>query len=265
MNRRAAYVALLVSCGSLGCSSDRATAALMAERAQLRREVAGLRDLRHVSDSGLVRHPDELVLSVADSVLQRMLTASLPVTLVIPGALTVQLTDAQLAFRGNVARVNVAGRVYRAAFPRATADLTVRGTLDEFAVDRTRALHSRIRLDDAVLTSPRDVPSALNDFALGVLQRLVDRSLPQIGSALPDVTLPVRFDHDLRLPGFGPEGALAVEPARADLSISASRVLAYENRLTVVLKVERSPFVADTAPDATRDTIGSPRKQAARP
>ncbi|MBL0892496.1 MAG: hypothetical protein IBJ19_18040, partial [Gemmatimonadaceae bacterium] len=107
MNRRAAYVALLVSCGSLGCSSDRATAALMAERAQLRREVAGLRDLRHVSDSGLVRHPDELVLSVADSVLQRMLTASLPVTLVIPGALTVQLTDAQLAFRGNVARVNV--------------------------------------------------------------------------------------------------------------------------------------------------------------
>lgn len=265
MNRRAAYVALLVSCGSLGCSSDRATAALMAERAQLRREVAGLRDLRHVSDSGLVRHPDELVLSVADSVLQRMLTASLPVTLVIPGAITVQLTDAQLAFRGNVARVNVAGRVYRAAFPRATADLTVRGTLDEFAVDRTRALHSRIRLDDAVLTSPRDVPSALNDFALGVLQRLVDRSLPQIGSALPDVTLPVRFDHDLRLPGFGPEGALAVEPARADLSISASRVLAYENRLTVVLKVERSPFVADTASDATRDTIGSPRKQAARP
>lgn len=265
MTRTGALVLLLAVCSGLGCSSDRATAALMAERAQLTREVAGLRDLRHISDSGLVRHPDELVLSVADSVLQRMLVASLPVTLVIPGALTVQLTDAHLTFRGNVARVNVAGRVYRAAFPRATADLTVRGTLDEFVVDRARAVHSRIRLDDAVIASPRDVPSALNTFAMAVLQRLVDRSLPQIGSALPDVTLPVRFDHELRLPGFGPEGALAVEPARADLSISASRVLAYENRLTVVLKVERSPFVADTASDATRDTIGSPRKQAARP
>lgn len=248
---------LLIACVLLmACESDRTTAALLAERAQLRREVAGLQDLRHISDSGLVRHPDEIVLSVADSVMQAMLAASLPVTLVIPGQVTVTLTNADVAFRGNVARVNVRGTASRFAFPSAAADLTVRGTIDEFEVDRTRALHSRIRIDDAVLTPPSDVPNALGEVSLGVLQRLVDRALPQIASALPDAVLPVRFDHDLQLPGFGPEGALAVDPARATLTISASRVIAFQNRLTVVLKVERSPFMAigtdSTAADSAR-------------
>jgi hypothetical protein len=52
----------------------------------------------------------------------------------------------------------------------------------------------------------------------------------------------VRIDRALMLPGFGPEGALAVEPASAALQITASRVLAFQNRLTVVLRVDRGPL-----------------------
>lgn len=256
---------LLIACVLLmACESDRTTAALIAERAQLRREIAGLQDMQRLSDSGLVRHPDEIVLSVADSVMQAMLTASLPVTLVIPGSVTVTLTRAEVQFRSNVASVHVTGTATRYAFPSAAADLTVRGTIDEFEVDRTRTLHSRIRIDDAVLTQPTGVPNALNEIALGMLQRLVDRALPQIASALPNAVLPVRFDHELQLPGFGPEGALAVDPARALLTISASRVLAFQNRLTVVLRVERSPFMAvedsltDTAPTGSAPPGSAP-------
>jgi hypothetical protein len=51
------------------------------------------------------------------------------------------------------------------------------------------------------------------------------------------------LDRALNLPGFGPEGALTVQPARAALSMQASRVLAYRNRLTVVLRVERGPLL----------------------
>ncbi|MBL0938418.1 MAG: hypothetical protein IBJ03_05970 [Gemmatimonadaceae bacterium] len=263
------YAPLALALLLAACENDRTMAALVAERAQLRREIAGLQDLRHVSDSGLVRHPDEIVLSVADSVMQAMLAASLPVTLVIPGRVTVTLTKAEVAFRGNVARVIVTGTARRTSFPLAAADLSVRGTIDEFEVDSTRSLHSRIRIDDAVLTEPTGVPNALGGLSLGILQRLVDRALPQIASALPEAILPVRFDHDLRLPGFGPEGALAVDPARAILTISASRVLAFQNRLTVVLKIERSPFMAldstdSVKTDSARDDSIKTAKGAAR-
>ena len=94
-----------------------------------------------------------------------------------------------------------------------------------------------------MIASPSGVPYALDGTAIALLQIVVDRALPQLSAALPELTLPVRLDRAMSLPGFGPEGALTVQPARAALSMRASRVLAYRNRLTVVLQVERGPLL----------------------
>jgi hypothetical protein len=241
MPRRA--VLLLLPIALLACRSDERMRAMLAERAQLQREIAGFRALDTVMTRGLLADSNEIVLSVSDSVVRAVLSASMPIDVSLAGQVQARLTGITLAFRGNVARVVIQGTAVRDRFPRAAAKLELRGALERFRVDSAEALHASIRLDDATLASPRGVPYALDGAALALLQIVVDRALPQLGAALPELTLPVRLDRALNLPGFGPEGALTVQPARALLSMRASRVLAYRNRLTVVLRVERGPLL----------------------
>jgi hypothetical protein len=240
---------LLLSLGALvalaGCRSDERMRAMLAERAELRREIAGFHALDTILARGLLADSTEIVLSVGDTVLREVLTASLPVEVSLRNAVRVRLTGVALAFSGNVVRVELEGSAVRDAFPRTAATLRLTGALDQFEVDSTEALHARIRLDEATLSSPVGVPNALGGAATALLQIVIDRAMPQIGAALPELSLPVRLDRALRLPGFGPEGALTVQPATAALRVSASRVIAFRDRLTVVLRVERGPFVSE--------------------
>lgn len=240
---RSRFALLLLSLLAIACRSDERMRAMLAERAQLQREIAGFRSLDSVMARGLLADSNEIVLSVSDSVLRTVLSASMPIEASLAGQVHATLTGVQLAFRGNVARVVIRGRVLRHDFPRAAADLILSGALERFRVDSAEALHANIRLDEATLASPSGVPYALDGTAIALLQIVVDRALPQLSAALPELTLPVRLDRALSLPGFGPEGALTVQPARAALSMRASRVLAYRNRLTVVLRVERGPLL----------------------
>jgi len=224
------------------CRNDRTARELVTERDQLTREIAGYRTLEDVAERGLVQHPNEVVLSVTDSLLQKILEVSLPISLDIPGDVRVNLNTVALTFRANVARVDVTGTVQRMSFPKAAALLVLQGGIDEIRMDSAQALNARIRLDRADLRTPTGVPNALGPTALSILQNITDRALPQITEALPSVVFPVRLESALNLPGFGPEGALAVEPATAALKITATRVIAFQNRLTVVLRVDRGPL-----------------------
>lgn len=248
--RRAALASALASALVLSsaCDTDQATRELLTERAQLAREIAGYRALDDVMQRGLVQHQNEIVLSVTDTLMRSLLQSSLPITVPIPGDVRVDLQSINLAFTGNVARVTLGGTATRTAFPRATARLELHGGIAEFRTDSTHTLKARIRLDRADLRTPTGVPNALGSTALSILQNIVDRALPQITSSLPGVFIPVRVDRALTLPGFGPEGALAVNPAAAALTITATRIIAFQHRLTVVLRVDRGPLVGLPAP-----------------
>lgn len=253
--RCARVVALLCVALLSGCRSDQEVRELLTERAQLSREIAGYRALDDVIRRGLVQHPDEIVLSVTDTLMRALLQASMPVRVSIPGDVDVQLDSLQLAFVGNSARVVLAGTATRTAFPRAAAQLQLHGGIDDFRTDSSHALNARIRLDRADVSTPFDVPNALGGTAASILQNIVDRALPQIARSLPTVVLPIRVDRALDLPGFGPEGALAVSPASAALTISASRIITFQHRLTVVLRVSRGALVSAT-PVIAQDARG---------
>lgn len=242
LRSRSAALACALSLLS-ACYTDQAARELLTERAQLTREIAGYRTLDDVMLRGLVQHQNEIVLSVTDTLMRSLLQASLPITVPIPGDVRIDLQSINLAFTGNVARVTLGGTATRTAFPRAAARLVLHGGIAEFRTDSTHTLKARIRLDRADLRTPTGVPNALGSTALSVLQNIVDRALPQITTSLPGVFLPVRVDRALTLPGFGPEGALAVNPAAAALTITASRIIAFQHRLTVVLRVDRGPLI----------------------
>lgn len=225
---------------AIGCGgSDDLAQALVAERNQLRREVAGLRVLDSIARTGLLADDREVLVSVRDTLLQSLLAAALPITRDLPVGVRVQLTGTSMAFRSNVARVEVTGTVQRTRFPRAAARLTLSGALQEFQVDSTRRLHARIAVDDMQLSTPTGVPGALGPSALRLLQGMLDRALPELTAALPEVELPVQVAGELALPAMAPGGAISIAAARTPLRLSASKVLAFRDRLTVVLRLER--------------------------
>ncbi|HYW50456.1 MAG TPA: hypothetical protein VE861_07615 [Gemmatimonadaceae bacterium] len=216
------------------------------ERDQLRREVRGLRTLEDVAPGKLMDREHEVLVSVSDSLLRQLLTAAFPLTIDIRNDVQATLTGASMTFRSNVARVTITGSVRRMTYPHIAALVNLRGALDGFVVDSLHRLRARINIDDVSLDTPTGAPATLDPVVTEILQSVVERSLPELSAGLPSVTVPVRLDQSMTLPGFGPEGALSIEPSTAPMSVQASRVIAFQNRLWIILRVELGSFATVT-------------------
>jgi hypothetical protein len=244
----------LVACGG----ADPAARLRVAERDRLRREVAGFKGLEALTNAGLVDRDRGVVVAVSDSLLGELVDAALPVTVTLPGDVTVRLTKASVVFRANVARVGITGALSRASFPRVAALITLDGALDAFAVDSARTLRARVTIDDVAVDAPSGVPGALGPLARSVLQSIVERSLPELSAQLPAVALPVRLDREIRLPAFGPDGVLSIGAVSAPLTVSAHNVVAFNDRLWISLRVEHGAFTpVESKPDASKPDAGS--------
>ena len=99
--------------------------------------------------------------------------------------------------------------------------------------------------------APTGTLALLDPLAIAILQSVVECSLPELTSGLPTVAIPVRLDEKMTLPGFGPDGMLSVAESSAPMSVEASRVIAFQNRLWIVLHVEVGSF-ATSAPLAAK-------------
>jgi len=229
----------------VGCTgADPAARERIVERDQLRREVAGFRSLEVMAPGKVLDRKHQVLVSVTDTLLRALIDAAFPVTVDLPNRLTVTLTGAKVTFRANVARVVVTGEVRRVAFPRVAAAVTLRGALDDFVVDSTHALRTRISVDDVKLDAPSGTLEFFDPLVINVLQRVVEGSLPELQERLPTVAIPIRLDQDMRLPGFGPDGYLSVPPSSAAMSVKASQVIAFQNRLWIILTVKLAAFTS---------------------
>jgi hypothetical protein len=240
---------VLAACGTYATATacggaDPRARERVAERDQLRREVAGYRAME-ADTAAAVSHPEQdVVVSVGDSLLRALLGAALPVRARLRGSTTVTLTRVAVALRGNVARVDVTGEVQRASAPRIAAPVWLRGALHGFAVDSARVLRARLSVDDVEVGPPSGVPGALRPFALALLQGVVERGLPEITPQLPAVAIPVRLERAVRLPGFGPDGYVRIAPVSAPLAVHVARVAAVRDRLWITLHVDRGAFAS---------------------
>ena len=246
---------LLVALATASCAgADPAARAAVAERDALRRELEGLDELRAIVARGVRADPAHALVVVRDSLVQGTLTAALPIT-VKPAQLEVTLERARVEFASNVTHVLVEGTVYHGTWPRIAASLTLRGALGEFSVDTAGSLGAKVNVDEVILRSPSGVPEAMGPAALGAMQNLVDRALPEIERVLPVVAIPVRLDQAITLPGFSAGGTLTVPPARAPLHIAVQRVASWNGRLWVVLLVRAGTFTRVSEADAGADSL----------
>lgn len=241
MKRLALLLALV---GSACRQADPGARARVVERDQLRREVAGFQTLRKFEPGTLIDREHEVIATVSDTLLRELIATSFPITVQLRNKLTVTLSGASVVFRANVARVDIRGEIRRGTFPKVSAAMFLRGAIDRFVVDSAQQLRARISIDDVELNTPAGAPAALDRVVIDVLQSIVERSLPELTTSLPSVALPVRLDEEMTLPGYGPEGALSVQPSRAPMTVDVARVLAFQNRLWVILHVEIGEFRA---------------------
>ncbi len=241
MRRTLAIFFLAVACRPDPVARDR-----IVERDQLRREVAGYRSLQSFAPGTVMDRQKEVLVSVTDTLLRSLLDAAFPMTIDLRNRARITLTSAQVSFRANVARVDLTGQVRRSTYPRIAASVKLRGALDRFTVDRNHALRARINIDDVELDTPTGALAAFDPLVIAVLQSVVERSLPELTEALPSVSVPVRLDQAMNLPGFGPDATLSIEASSAPLTVTASRVIAYQNRLWIALHVELGAFTTVT-------------------
>ncbi|MBK7906180.1 MAG: hypothetical protein IPJ78_06385 [Gemmatimonadetes bacterium] len=252
-------VVLLACLGAAACAdTGPAARSRRAERDQLVREVAGYRGLESIARDGMLAGDREVLVSVSDTLIRALLDASFPVTAPLSRGVTVTLTGATVTFRGNVARVDLAGELRRARFPAVAAAVALRGAIDGFAVDSGRVLRARMSIDDATVGTPSGVPGVLDPIAITLLQRIVERGLPTLAAMLPAVAIPVRLDREMTLPAFGGDAALSVGAVQAPLAVSASRVIAFQGRLWFILTVERGLFAPVGASADSATAAGGP-------
>jgi hypothetical protein len=238
---------MLLLCCAVGCGrADPAARERIVERDQLRREVAGYRALEGDAPGTVMDRKTDVLVTVTDTLLRSLLVAALPLTIELRNRAKITLTAAQVSFRANVARVDLTGHVQRTSYPHIAAAVKLRGALDRFTVDKKHALRARINIDDVAIDTPTGVLAAFDPLVIAVLQSVVERSLPELTEALPSVAVPVRLDQAMNLPGFGPDATLSVEATSAPLTVTASRVIAFQNRLWIALHVELGAFTTVT-------------------
>jgi hypothetical protein len=240
---------MLVACGCavVACQHpDPLLRERVVERDQLRREVAGFTALDALGPGKVMDRRRDVLISVSDTLLRDLLNASFPLTIRIRNGFVVTLTGATVLFRANVARVDMLGQLRRNAFPAVSATMHLRGALDAFGVDTSQELRARISIDDINLTAAQGTPAAFDPVVANLLQRVVERSLPELTARLPGVAIPVRLDRSMQLPAFGGDAPISVRGARAALQIRPSRVIAFQDRLWIILRVAIGEFHADT-------------------
>ncbi len=239
--------ALVLLCCAVACGrADPAARERIVERDQLRREVAGYRALEGDAPGTVMDRKTDVIVTVTDTLLRSLLVAALPLTIELRNRAKITLTAAQVSFRANVARVDLTGHVQRTSYPHIAAAVELRGALDRFTVDTKHALRARINIDDVAIDTPTGALAAFDPLVIAVLQSVVERSLPELTEALPSVAVPVRLDQAMNLPGFGPDATLSVEATSAPLTVTASRVIAFQNRLWIALHVELGAFTTVT-------------------
>ena len=210
----------------------------------LTRQVADLRALVKRAEKGGLVPTDGLVVAVREDVVQRMAELALPREEIVGGRFRVRLERAEVRFRDRHGAVRLDGRVgwasdadlYRADV---FVDLTVFGRIDTVAVDPK----------EGTLTAEM-VPIGFEIRRLNVgeqqptVRQLAEglaRALPEGLSALRStVTIPVAFEHQLRLAGRE-SGRFRFRPASLPLRLVVRDASAHGGRLWVSVGVEVVP------------------------
>ena len=240
-DRAVAWLLGIVSALAAGGCVEAPPERVLDQESHLTRQVADLRRLVERAERGRLVPRDGLVVAVRADVVRRMAELALPREQVVGGRFRVRLERADVQFRDRHGAVRLEGRVgwaedadlYRADV---FVDLTVFGRVDTVAVDAK---------EGTLTIGVVPIGFEIQRLNVGEGQPTVRQLAEGLARALPEglstlrstVTIPVAFEHTLRLRGRE-SGPVRFRPASLPLRLVVRDASAHGGRLWVSVGVE---------------------------
>lgn len=234
---RSATVRLLatliaVSCAG-ACGDQESVAPLQARKAQLEREVAGLRDIAaHLASGAPLIDETDLVVSLDESFVRGLVAAQLPLTIhASPYRLT--LTEAEVGFTGTSV-VRLRGTVVREGSVTLDAAATALGSVTGITVDaESSTLHAVVGIDHLDIERIAGIEAFLSG---ATLDDVSERVRAQLAADLPVIRIPVRVHQEVVMPSLT-DGPVRVAGATLPIDARVARVFAGNRRLWITIAV----------------------------
>ena len=218
-----------------GCGDPYAGAgALQAERAQLERELEGLRESAALLSRGESLIPaTDVVVAIQEALVQGLIARRLPID-ITAAPYQMALTAVEVGFKG-APTVQLRGMVTRDGMPGVAVAVRLIGALSRIDVDtKTFTLRARITADHLDIESTAGVGALFSGSSLDDVAELLRLELVE---QLPVVEIPVRVQEDILIPAVT-DGPVQVAAARFPVKASVTRVFAASGRLWIGLHVE---------------------------
>ena len=253
--RAAAWALALLP--SLACDGSQGPRAIISQD-HLTRQIEDLRGLIQAAQQGELLPQDRLLVAIDEQTVRDLAHLGLPRAETLTGSwgrLRVRIDDVHVEFRDGHGLVRLEGQLHRASEgPEAVvAELAVLGRVDSVEVDeesgglRGRATLIGVEVKRVGLSGEGTVSRRLLEAVAGLN--------PQILSLLNEsLVLPVRLEREVLIRGTGDEGPVRIASARFPLSARVTDVLAFDQRLWVVLDVNAGDWAPlEATSDATEE------------
>lgn len=211
---------------------------LQAQKAQLERELEGLRESVALLDQGTsIFPPSDIAIGIDQTLVRRLISGVLPFTIKVD-PYTLLLDKVEVSFMG-APTVRLHGRVTRAGLLTLDGAATALGSLTDIEVDATSStLGARISFDHLEIHEAAGLETLLSG---STLDDVAGRIRKEAASQLPALAIPVRVQQDFTLPAVT-DGPVRLEAARLPVGARVSRVFATEGRLWVAIHLTLGSF-----------------------
>ncbi len=229
----ASVVASAAACGD----PYQGASALQAEKAQVQRELEGLRESAALLSRGESLIPaSDVVVAIHEALVQGLIARRLPID-IVAAPYRIALTAVDVGFNG-APTVRLRGMVTRDGLPGIAVSVKLIGALSNIDIDTTTfTLRTSIAADHLTIDSADGVGAFFSGSSLDDVAELLRLELQ---AQLPVVEIPVRVQEDILIPPVT-DGPLQLASVRFPVKASVSRVFAANGRLWIGLHVEVAP------------------------
>jgi hypothetical protein len=235
----ATVLALLVGGG---CRAPEPVAATQARsrKALLEDELIHLGRILEAARRGELLSERQIAIGVSESLVERLLAASLPSTRIPAGPLKIELEKVQPVFRGGLAAIVFRGSVSSASMPDARVMLELAGRLKDVHLENGR-LTARVALVHFTV---------LNSFAGALGKNLVEdalrANLAKIEALVPPLEIPVLLEQGVDFAGID-QGPIRVGAGRLPLEFTLTNVVPVNTRLWLLVRAAAGEWEARPA------------------
>lgn len=226
--RHAAALAALIALAGCRAPEPREAAEARNRKLVLQGELIELARLMYKARRGELVTEGQIAIGVSESLVERLVTASLPPERVLAGRLRIGLQKVEPFFRGGLAVIRFRAGVSSTDLPDARVDVDLGGGLRDVRLEKGR-LTARVELLHFAVVS-----SFAGALGKNLVEDAVRTNLSAVQGLIPPIEIPVLLEEAVEFGGLQ-EGPIRVGPGRLPLQLALSHVVPVNERLWLLV------------------------------